>query len=87
MEYLEKIHIKHENWFKDPNPKKVLILDTTEDFKNDEKKIQDMIYKLREFINGEWLKIFYFHILNFWGKNKKDVITKKKICLMRWNFC
>ena len=41
LEYLEKIHMKHENWFKNHDSKKVLILDTTEDFKNDEHKINN----------------------------------------------
>ncbi len=34
------------------DPKKVLILDTTEDFRNDESKIQSMINQLRDFINN-----------------------------------
>jgi hypothetical protein len=44
--------MKHENWFKNYDNKKVLILDTTEDFKNNEQKIAQMIMQLRDFINS-----------------------------------
>jgi len=40
MQYLNLIHEKHENWFKEHNHKNVLILDTTEDFKGNESRIE-----------------------------------------------
>ncbi len=49
--------MKHENWFKNYDNKKVLILDTTEDFKNNEQKIAQMIMQLRDFINSWKSKI------------------------------
>lgn len=50
LEYLSLIHKKHEEWFKTYPSDNVLIIDTTEDFKNDPVKIQDMLGKLKEFM-------------------------------------
>ena len=36
------IHTKHENWFKEYDPSKVLVIDTTEDFKGNPEKIDEM---------------------------------------------
>lgn len=47
MEYLKLIHDKHENWFKEHDPKNVLIIDTTEDFKDNESRLSSMLSKLK----------------------------------------
>ena len=39
LEYLQMIHTKHENWFKEYDPSKVLVIDTTEDFKGNPERI------------------------------------------------
>lgn len=39
LEYLKMIHEKHENWFREFDQKKVLIIDTTENFKDNEELI------------------------------------------------
>lgn len=36
LEYLQSIHTKHEKWFNEYDEKKVLVLDTEEDFKDNE---------------------------------------------------
>ena len=51
LEYLTKIHNKHEEWFKDYPSENVLIIDTTADFKNDPVKVQEMLGKLKEFMD------------------------------------
>ena len=52
MDYLKLIHEKHEKWFKGYDPSKVLIIDTTEYFKNNTEKIDEMIAKLKEFMEN-----------------------------------
>lgn len=47
------IHEKHENWFSEFDNKKVLIIDTTENFKDNEELIEEMLTKLKDFINAE----------------------------------
>ena len=47
------IHEKHENWFSEFDNKKVLIIDTTENFKDNEELIEEMLAKLKDFINAE----------------------------------
>lgn len=44
------IHGKHEKWFGSYDPKKVLVIDTSIDFKGDENRINDMVDKLTNFI-------------------------------------
>lgn len=44
------IHNKHEEWFKTYPNENVLIIDTTEDFKNDSTKVQEMLGLLKEFM-------------------------------------
>ena len=51
LEYLSLIHNKHEEWFKDYPSENVLIIDTTEDFMNNPVKIQEMLGKLKEFMD------------------------------------
>lgn len=53
LEYLKLIHDKHENWFKEHDPKNVLVIDTTEDFKGSDTRVNEMFSKLKEFIDGE----------------------------------
>jgi deoxyadenosine/deoxycytidine kinase len=50
LEYLQMVHDKHEKWFSEFDPRQVLVIDTTEDFKGDEKKIAEMVDKLVDFI-------------------------------------
>lgn len=52
LEYLKMIHDKHESWFDTYPSKNVLIIDTTEDFKNNEAKAQEMLGKLKEFMES-----------------------------------
>ena len=52
LEYLKMIHEKHEQWFKTYPSDKVLIIDTTEDFKNDSVKARDLLARLKEFMES-----------------------------------
>jgi deoxyadenosine/deoxycytidine kinase len=49
FEYLEKLHNKHEEWLK--NEENVLFLDATKNFKDDEKVFEEMLVKVKKFIN------------------------------------
>ena len=53
LEYLQMIHTKHENWFKEYDSSKVLIIDTTEDFKDDEVRVSEMVEQIKAFIGKE----------------------------------
>lgn len=53
LEYLQMIHTKHENWFKEYDSSKVLIIDTTEDFKDDEVRVSEMLEQIKAFIGKE----------------------------------
>lgn len=63
LEYLNKIHDLHENWFKEHDPKNVLIIDTTEDFKNNQERLNEMVGKLKDFINQNWFISLFFAII------------------------
>ena len=56
LEYLQMIHTKHENWFKEYDSSKVLIIDTTEDFKDDEVRVSEMLEQIKAFIGKEWFQ-------------------------------
>lgn len=47
LDYLKKIHDKHENWIKQERPANVLILDTTEEFEDRPDRVGEMVLKLR----------------------------------------
>ena len=42
LEYLEMIHTKHENWFKEYDSSKVLVIDTSEDFKGIDLRVRKL---------------------------------------------
>jgi len=44
------IHDKHEKWFLNYPSENVIIIDTTEDFKEDTAKVEEMLLKLKEFM-------------------------------------
>lgn len=46
MEYLRLIHEKHEKWFEEYDESRVLVLDTSSDFKDKEERIEDMVQKV-----------------------------------------
>ncbi len=46
------IHQKHEEWFSKFDHKKVLVIDTTENFQNNEEKIVEMVKSLTDFIKS-----------------------------------
>ena len=49
FDYLAELHNKHEKWLMDePN---VLILDVNEDFENNNEKLNEMLVKVKNFIN------------------------------------
>ena len=50
LEYLEMIHTKHEKWFAEYDSSKVLVIDTTEDFKNNPERITEMFDHLKAFV-------------------------------------
>lgn len=43
LEYLQMVHDKHEKWFEEYDPTKVLVIDTTQDFKGNEARINEMV--------------------------------------------
>ena len=48
FQYLSALHDKHEEWLN--NEKNVLILDATQNFKNDEKVFEEMLIKVKKFL-------------------------------------
>ena len=47
------IHNKHEDWIGKENNKKVLVIDTTEDFEHCEERIEEIVEKICKFIQSE----------------------------------
>lgn len=50
FDYLKLIHEKHEKWFKSYPAEKVLVIDTTEDFKESPEKIADFLERIKRFM-------------------------------------
>jgi hypothetical protein len=82
--------VKHENWFKSYDSKRVLVLDTSEDFKNNQSKIDEMINQLKNFIN-QWLintLIFKFYFYLIYGRfQKRKVVRTFRTWLHEWPQC
>ena len=51
FDYLESLHAKHEQWLN--NEPNVLILNVDEDFENNENKLQEMLIRVKTFINSK----------------------------------
>jgi hypothetical protein len=47
------IHEKHEKWFEAYDKSKVLVIDTDNNFKHDQKLVEGFMQSLREFLNIE----------------------------------
>jgi deoxyadenosine/deoxycytidine kinase len=50
LDYLKLIHDKHEKWFKGFPQERVLVIDTSEDFKENPDKIADFLEKIKRFM-------------------------------------
>ena len=50
LEYLKKLHRKHDNWLIDES--NVLVLDVTEDFESNPEHLDKMIQKVRDFVKS-----------------------------------
>lgn len=50
LDYIKKIHEKHENWLQNEN--NVLILDANVEFENNKKNFNDMIDKIKRFVEN-----------------------------------
>ena len=48
LDYLKKLHEKHEMWLLKEEASKVVIIDVNEDFENNPEKLQEMINKVKQ---------------------------------------
>jgi len=48
LDYLKKLHEKHEMWLLKEEASKVIIIDVNEDFENNPEKLQEMINKVKQ---------------------------------------